>query len=216
MREKVLQQIAEKKIIAIVRGIEPEKILKLAQALLDGGINMIEVTFNQRNPERFSDTTTAIAAIVQHFGDQILVGAGTVMTPEQVQMAADAGAKYIISPDTNVEVIKKTRELNLVSLPGAFTPTEMVLAHNCGADYVKAFPAGNFGPEYIKAVKAPLSHIKLLGVGGINAQNIPAFLKAGCEGFGIGGNLVNKTWIDNEEFEKITECAREYCRAVGR
>ena len=214
MRDTIINLIQEKKIIAIVRGIEAEVCLKVSEALLDGGISLIEVTFDQRSDEGISNTLKAIESLDKTFGNDLYVGAGTVLNEEQVQLAAKCGAKYIISPDTKEAVIKETIKLGMVSMPGALTPTEIAYAHDCGADFVKIFPAGNLGPGYIKAVRSPLAHIKLLGVGGINAENIPEFLKAGCCGFGVGGNLVNAKWIAEGRYDLITECAKEMC-AVG-
>lgn len=215
MRDIVISKIAETKLIAIVRGIaDKELCLKVVRAIFEGGIGLIEVTFNQSEPHNFSHTTDAISAICKEFGDKVCVGAGTVLTPQQVKMAAEAGAKYIISPSADCRVIQKTRELGLVSIPGVVTPTEIAMAMDAGADFCKLFPAGNFGCEYIKAIKAPLSHVKILAVGGINAENIPQFLASGCDGFGIGSNLVNLKWAKAGEYEKITQVARSLCDAV--
>ncbi|MFV0400075.1 MAG: bifunctional 4-hydroxy-2-oxoglutarate aldolase/2-dehydro-3-deoxy-phosphogluconate aldolase [Oscillospiraceae bacterium] len=214
MREKVMQRTEQDKLIAIVRGMEERLILPLCEALHKGGIRMIEVTFNQAKPESFSSTAAAIRSIVDTFKGEVYAGAGTVITPEQLKLAADAGAMYIISPNTDPEIIRGTRELGLVSMPGAMTPSECMVAHNAGADYVKLFPLGNLGPGYLKALKAPLSHLKFLGVGGINDQNIPEYLAAGAKGFGVGGNLVNKEWIESGQFDKITELAKRYVEVV--
>ena len=215
MRETVIKTILSKKLIAIVRGLDEEKMIPLAKALCDGKINMIEVTFNQADPASFSSTANAIRAISKQFGSAILAGAGTVCTKEQLELAADAGALYIITPNTNPELIAEVRKMGLVSIPGAFTPSECMIAHNAGADFVKLFPIGNLGPEYLKAVRAPLSHIRFLGVGGINENNVKDYLAAGALGFGVGGNLVNKDWIAAGEFDKITALARKYVEAVS-
>lgn len=207
MKEKVIQNVLDKKIIAIIRGMEPEICLKLAEAFYAGGINMIEVTFNQAKPDEFCKTVEAIRSIREKFQDRVLVGAGTVITMEQLQMAADAGAQYIISPSVDVEIIKKTVELGLVSMPGALTPSEIVTAYNAGASFVKVFPIGDLGSAYLKALKAPLSHIPLLAVGGVNPDNIAEFMKAGAVGAGVGGNLTNKNWIAAGQYDKITEVA---------
>ena len=208
MREQIISMTLEKKIIAIVRGIEPETGLKAAQALYEGGIRMMEVTFDQKNPTKWQDTTALISAIDRHFEGRVAVGAGTVTTPELVKLAADAGAKYIISPDAKEPVIRLTREMGLVSMPGALTPTEITNAYDWGADFVKLFPLGSLGVDYLKAIRAPLSHIPLLAVGGVNTENVLQYLDAGCVGAGIGGNLVNAQYIRNGEFEKLTETAR--------
>ena len=214
MTEQIISLTREKKIIAIVRGIAPEQGLQTAQALYDGGIRMIEVTFDQKNPNNWKNTTDMIRAIDAHFGGKVAVGAGTVTTPELVELAAAAGAKYIISPDANEDVIRRTVELHLVSIPGVMTPTEIMAAHRAGADFVKLFPAGSLGAGYLKAIKAPISHIDMLVVGGIDEKNIADFLKVGAAGAGIGGNLVNKAWVEAGQFEKITEIARQLVAAA--
>jgi len=216
MREAITQEILDKKIIAIVRGLPEPQAVPLAGALLAGGVSLIEVTFNQAAPETFTQTASAIAAIRNAYGDKMRVGAGTVMTTEQLRMAHDAGAGFIISPNVDEAVISETRALGLVSLPGCMTPTECAAAHAYGADFIKVFPAGVLGPGYIKALIAPLSHLRFLAVGGVDCANIPAFLRAGALGFGVGGNLVNKEWIAAGRFDLITQAAGEYVRAAAQ
>ena len=193
MRENVIETIKKEKLIAIVRGIAPEKCLKVAGALYAGGFRLVEITFDQKNPESWATTAAAIKAVSEAYSGTMEVG---------------AGAKYIISPDTNIDVIKRTRELGLVSMPGALTPTEILTAYNNGADFVKLFPIANLGPAYVKAVRAPISHVPMMAVGGVNETNLREYLDLGMCGAGIGGNLVNKKWVENGEFEKITEVAR--------
>ncbi len=215
MRERVIKEILEKKIIAIVRGVDEQQALAIAKALYEGGITMVEVTFNQKNPDQFINTANAIRSINAELGDKMLVGAGTVTSVELVEMAAEAGAKYIISPDADVEVIKKTRELGLVSLPGAYTPTEAKQAYNAGADMIKLFPCVGDAPAYLKAICAPLNHIPFMAVGGVNADNAADFLKAGAVGVGVGGSLVNKKWADAGEYWRITEEAKKFIKNIG-
>lgn len=216
MRSEIIKKIEEEKVIAIVRGIDPEKSIGVAKALYEGGIRLIEVTFAHNKPETFKDTKNSIEEISKMFDGKIEVGAGTVLMPEQVDMAVEAGAKYIISPDVNADVIKRTLERGLVSLPGALTPSEIVKAHNLGADFVKVFPASSLGAGYFKAVKAPLSHIKLLAVGGINEDNAADYLSAGAVGLGVGGNLVNAKHIENGEYSKLTETANKLMYAINQ
>lgn len=210
-----LQWVKNRKIIAIVRGVLSEHIMRLANALYERGIDLIEVTFNQAKPETWKETADAIRTLEMKMAGKMLVGAGTVITDEQLQIAIDAGAKYVVTPNTNPELIGKVKAAGLCSFPGAFTPSEIVIAHQAGADAVKVFPAGNLGPSYIKAIKAPLSHIPLIAVGGVNEKNIADFIRAGCCSVGVGGNLVNKEWIANGEWDKITSLATEFRRAVG-
>ena len=214
MRDQVIQAIETEKVIAIVRGVSPDQCMRVADALYAGGIRLMEVTFDQKNPASFRTTADAIAAIGKAYEGRMLVGAGTVTTTELVELTAEAGGKYVISPDVNVDVIRRTRELGMVSLPGAMTPTEVMTAHRAGADFVKLFPAGNLGTAYVKAVRAPISHVKLLAVGGINEDNVADFVRAGMVGAGVGGNLANKKWIEAGDFDKITETARKLLEAV--
>jgi len=210
-----MEWVLARKVIAIVRGFSPEPMLGLADALYAGGIDLMEITFDQAKPETWKDTALAIKAIRCHMEGKMLVGAGTVLTQEQLKMAADAGAKYIITPNTNPALIRKVKDMGLVALPGAMTPSEIQAAYEAGADAVKLFPAGNLGPTYVKAVRAPLSHIPLLGVGGITEKNAADFLSAGCCGLGVGGNLVNKEWILAGQWSQITELAAEYRKVAG-
>lgn len=194
-------------IIAIIRGFEPDVCLRLAEAYAKGGINMVEVTFNQKAPETWKDTAAAIRSIKDHFAGVVKVGAGTVLTEEQLRICEDAGGEYMVTPNVNTALIRKCAADGLMAMPGAMTPTEAVEAYDAGATYVKLFPAGILGPDYVKAVKAPLSHIPFLAVGGIGPDNIGDFMKAGCVGAGVGGNLTNREWISDGEWDKITATA---------
>jgi len=215
MREAILQQILDQKLIAIVRGLAGEQIVPLARALLAGGISLIEVTFDQADPASFMRTAQAISAIREACGEAVSPGAGTVMTTQQLRMARDAGAGFIISPNADAAVIAETRAMGLVSLPGCMTPTECAAAHSCGADFIKIFPAGVLGPDYIRALKAPLCHLRFLAVGGVDVSNIPEFLRAGAVGFGVGGSLVDQKLIAAGRFSEITELAGAYVKACG-
>lgn len=211
---EIMERVRGGRIIAIVRGLGVWHIQGLAGALLEGGISMLEITFDQTRPESWNETAESIKCISEKFGGCVLVGAGTVMTISQLEMARKAGAGYIISPDVNTEIIRETKKRGLISFPGALTPTECVAAYNAGADAVKVFPAGRLGADYIKAIRAPLSHIPMLAVGGVSEKNAAEFIKAGCIGVGVGGLLVNREWAVNGEYEKITALAREYVKAV--
>ena len=209
MRENVIKTIEERKIIAIIRGLTPDAAVNTAKAFAAGGIRLIEVTFNQAKPESFADTAKSIAAIKREC-EGVLVGAGTVLSCEQVDIAKNAGAEFIISPDVDETVIRHTVACGLVSLPGAYTATEIKRAHEAGADFVKVFPCLENATAYIKAIRAPLSHIKLLAVGGVTLENAADFLAAGCCGVGVGSSLVNKEYIKNGEFSKLTDLAKAF------
>lgn len=209
-----LEYVQQRKIVAIVRGLKPEYIVRLGHAFEEGGIGLMEVTYDQKAPETWKNTAAAIEAVEKEFGDRVLVGAGTVITPEQVSMTYNAGGHYLVTPTTQPEIIRMGKALGMGLYPGAFSPSEILEAWNAGADAVKVFPAGSLGPGYIKAVRAPLGHIPLMAVGGINEKNAAEYMKAGCVGIGAGGNLVNREWIENGEWDKVTALAREFMKAV--
>ena len=209
-----LEYVQQRKIVAIVRGLKPEYIVRLGHAFEEGGIGLMEVTYDQQAPETWKNTAAAIEAVEKEFGDRVLVGAGTVITPEQVSMTYNAGGHYLVTPTTQPEIIRMGKALGMGLYPGAFSPSEILEAWNAGADAVKVFPAGSLGPGYIKAVRAPLGHIPLMAVGGVNEKNAAEYMKAGCVGIGAGGNLVNREWIENGEWDKVTALAREFMKAV--
>ena len=201
------QRILQDKIIVIARGLDQKNLVDFADAVLLGGIDFIEITVDQKSENQ---TFESIALLKEKFGDKLCVGAGTVLTENQVIAAQKSGAQYIISPNVNPRVIQKTKELGMLSIPGAFTPTEICAAYDSGADLVKIFPASLGGPDYIKTVSQPLSHIPLIVMGGITPNLIKDYLAAGASGFGIGGGIVNKEYIVRGEYHKITAAAKEY------
>lgn len=214
-KAEVCKEVYEKKIIAILRGIDPGKVVQVANALYAGGITMLEVTFNPKEKEsQYQSTVTSISRICQECGEQLIVGAGTVLTPEMVVYAHNAGAKFVITPTVSEEVIRLASSLGMMTMPGAYSATEINEAYEYGADFVKVFPASEAGPAYFKAIRGPLGHIPLTAVGGVNEDNAADFLKAGAVGLGIGGNLVDKKLIDSGDFNGITEIARRYVSKI--
>lgn len=212
--EKVIAAVEKEKLVAIVRGVKKEQLLPLAEAMYTGGIRLLEITYSANGSVSDEETAENIKMLSDAFDGRMFIGAGTVIKESQVELTAKAGGKFIISPDTNIDVIKLTKKLGLISMPGAFTPTEIQTAHNAGADFVKLFPAVNCGPDYFKAVSAPLSHVKLLAVGGIDCDNMADYLKVGVKGFGIGSNIINKKMLDNGDFEGLAKLAEKYVAAV--
>lgn len=215
MLKKIKETILDKKIIVIVRGVQSEKLIPLAEAMYDGGIRLLEITYSADGSVSDEDTAANIKALADHFGDRMYIGAGTVLTEKQVKLTKEAGGCFIISPDTNSDVIRKTKELDMVSMPGALTPTEIQEAHISGADFVKLFPITNMGVDYVKAVKAPLSHIKLLAVGGITENNMKEYIKAGVSGFGVGSNIIDKKMLAEEDYSGITALAEKYVNILA-
>ena len=216
MRNNVINSVLENKIIVIVRGLEKEKLIPFAEAVYEGGIRLLEITYSADGKISDEETAENIKMLSEHFEGRMFIGAGTVLNEKQVVLTKNAGGKFIISPDTNPAVIKKARELELVSMPGALTPTEIQLAHLSGADFVKLFPISSLGVEYVKAVKAPLSHIKLLAVGGVNTENMADYLKVGACGFGLGSNIVDKKSIAANDWQGITALAKKYVDIVSK
>lgn len=216
MKNKVINSILENKIVVIVRGVEKEKLIPLAEAMYAGGIRLLEITYSATNTPSAEETAECIRALAGHFEGRMFIGAGTVLNENQVELTKAAGGKFIISPDVNEAVIKKSVELGLVSMPGALTPSEITTANRAGADFVKLFPVTTLGLDYVKAITAPLSHVKLVAVGGINDGNMKDYLNAGVCGFGIGANIVDKKLIAANDFPAITELAKKFVKACNQ
>ncbi|MCI1773646.1 MAG: bifunctional 4-hydroxy-2-oxoglutarate aldolase/2-dehydro-3-deoxy-phosphogluconate aldolase [Paenibacillus lautus] len=203
-----MSSILDNKIIAIIRGANSKDVLNMAKALHEGGVNILEITMNSPN------ALSVIEEVSVELGDRVVVGAGTVLDSETARAAILAGAKFILSPTVDVETIKMAKRYGAVSIPGAFTPTEILSAYENGGDIIKVFPA-TLGPSFIKDIRGPLPQIPLLPTGGIDLNNIQAFMKAGAVGCGIGSALVNtQLEITDEYFVQLTEKARQFASAV--
>ena len=207
-RNEIIKDIEENKIIVIMRGFSCEQLISAVDAMEKGGVKLVEVTFDQSGATSDSTTAEYIRTLKENFRGKVRIGAGTVMTEEQVELAYNAGAEFIISPDSYDAVIKKTRELGMVSIPGALTPTEAANAHRAGADFVKLFPNSEVKASYLKALTAPLSHIKFLAVGGVNHENMTEYFKAGAKGIGVATAIADKKAIAAGNYEEITRLAR--------
>jgi 2-dehydro-3-deoxyphosphogluconate aldolase / (4S)-4-hydroxy-2-oxoglutarate aldolase len=182
--EKTLALILEHRIVAILRGCDPSQVLPIAEALYAGGIRLLEITLN--SPGAFE----AIEAAAATLGDRMVIGAGTVLEAAEATGAIAAGAKFILSPSLDAAVIRRTIDLGAVSIPGAFTPTEILDAWRKGAHLVKVFPA-SIGPAWFRDIRGPLPQIPLMATGGVSVSNIRDFDKAGAVAFGIGSALVS-------------------------
>lgn len=213
MESSLVKAIEDAGVISILRGIRRDVILNVADALYRGGITFMEVTFDHKTMD-FKKTMDAISALRKEFDGRMHIGAGTVTTVDLVKAAYESGAEYIISPDTNTDVINETKRLGLISIPGAFTASEILKAHYAGADFVKVFPAGSLPPSYIKALRGPIPQVKLLAVGGIDSGNVGEYIKAGCVGAGVGGKLANIKTIEEGRFDLLKEAAEDLIKAV--
>ncbi len=214
MRNAIIEAIEKEKIIVVVRDVERECIIPLAQAMYDGGIRLLELTYSANGKTSDQDNAANIEMLAKYFEGRMHIGAGTVLTEAQVELTHKAGGGFIISPDTFGDVIKRTRELGMVSIPGALTPTEIREAVRCGADFIKLFPVTNLGTDYIKAIRAPLSDVKLLAVGGINESNMCSYLETGISGIGVGSNIVDKKLIQSGDYNGIVKLARVYTEKI--
>ena len=207
-RHDDLQRVLRSGIVAIIRASSGDQLVKVAQALFEGGIDVIEVTFTTPG------VIDVISAVRKEFGDKILLGAGTVLDPETARAALLAGAEFIVSPCVNVEVIKLAHRYDKLVMPGAYTPTEIVTAWEAGADVVKLFPADIGGAPYLKALKGPLPQVRIMPTGGVNQQTLRDFVKAGACAVGLGSQLVEKDALERGNFGRITELAKEYTQLL--
>ena len=205
----VLSRILTNKIIAIIRGAEPGDVLQIADALKQGGVNILEVTLNSAN------ALSIIGELVKKIGDEMMIGAGTVLDAKTAKGVIELGAKFIVSPNVDVQTIQATKINGAVSIPGAFTATEIVNAYSSGGDIIKIFPASS--AEYIKVLRGPLSHIPMMPTGGITLENISEFKKAGAAALGIGTSLVDtKQKMTKEYLKQVSENAMKFVEAISQ
>ena len=195
-------------IVAIIRANSSVELIEVVAAIKEGGVDVIEVTMTTPG------ALQVISDVSDKYGDEVLVGVGSVLDAETARVAMLAGAKFIVSPVTKPDIIEICNRYGAVVMPGAFTPTEILAAWESGADYVKVFPSSGVGPAYIKAVKAPLPHIPLVPTGGVSVENAGEFIKAGATVLGVGGSLVSSQVIADGQFHLLTETARKFVAAV--
>ncbi|WP_026580952.1 bifunctional 4-hydroxy-2-oxoglutarate aldolase/2-dehydro-3-deoxy-phosphogluconate aldolase [Bacillus sp. J33] len=199
-----LEELKKRKIVAVIRGARPEQILPIARALQAGGISTFEITVE--TPK----VCKLIEKVKEEFGNEVIVGAGTVLDPETACAVIMSGAEFIFSPTVNAETIKMAKRYGVLSIPGALTPTEILTAYEQGGDIIKVFPADVMGVSYFKSLQGPLPHIPLMPTGGIGAGNIQDYLKAGAVAAGVGSSLVNaKNLNSDEDYLTLTEKAKQ-------
>jgi 2-dehydro-3-deoxyphosphogluconate aldolase/(4S)-4-hydroxy-2-oxoglutarate aldolase len=203
-----LQRVLTSGIVAIIRAPDGSLLVDVAEALVAGGVDVLEVTFTVPQAHRVLEQVAA------RLGDRVLLGAGTVLDTETARIALLAGAQFIVSPVVNTEVIQLCRRYDKLVMPGALTPTEILTAWQAGADIVKVFPSDITGPAYLKAVHGPLPQIRLMPTGGVNLQTAADFLKAGACALGIGSSLVEPAAVAAGDFERIRTLAAQYVKIV--
>ena len=208
------ETVRKNKVIAIVRGYGAEVCYRLAEAYARGGIRMMELPLDQTDGRRREEICATLDGLVRRFGGTLSLGAGTVLTQKQLVAAKAAGVGYVVMPHVDADLIAAADAHGLGVLPGAYTPTDIVAAWKGGAGIVKLFPAVSLGAAYVKSVLAPLRHIPLVAVGGLQPADVPGFLAAGCVGVGVGADLVNKEWIAAGAFSRIEAAAKAFVDAA--
>ena len=201
-RADVVRWIERDRAVAVVRTDEPDKLVEIAQALQVGGVVCFEVTMTVPN------AIEGIRAVTEAMRGSVLVGAGSVTDAETAQQAIEAGARYVVSPVFKREVVEAAHALDAAAMPGCFTPTEILAAHEAGADVVKVFPAGSLGPGFIKGVLAPLPFLKLMPTGGVSLDNAAEWLRAGAVAVGVGSALVEADAVAAGDWRRLTENAK--------
>jgi 2-dehydro-3-deoxyphosphogluconate aldolase/(4S)-4-hydroxy-2-oxoglutarate aldolase len=209
-RNHDLQRVLDSGIVAVVRSTDSKPLVAAAEALVVGGVTVMEVTFTVPN------ALDVIRQVRAALGDRILLGAGTVLDPETARAAILAGAEFIVSPTLNLDVIRLCRRYDKLVMPGAFTPTEILTAWEAGADIVKVFPADVVGPAFFKALRAPLPQIRVMPTGGVDLNTAAEFLKAGACCLGVGGQLVDAKAMAAGNFDRIRELARQFVDIVKK
>jgi 2-dehydro-3-deoxyphosphogluconate aldolase/(4S)-4-hydroxy-2-oxoglutarate aldolase len=204
----LLQTLSAEKIIAIVRGISPSAADQAADAMLSGGIRILEVTTNTEG------ASAMVSRWREKYAGQMHIGMGTVLNLDMAKEAVAAGSEFLISPNLDEAVVAYALEKGIDIWPGVMTPTEIVRAWNAGAKAVKVFPMGSLGLSYLKEIRAPLDHIPMIATGGVNLDNIGDFLRAGAIGVGLGSNLLDKALIREGRFEDLTQLAAKYVNAA--
>jgi len=207
-KQEVLQKILSIGIVPVVRIADGSQVLDAAEALIAGGISIMEVTMSSTRPFEIIQNLKA------RYGDKLLVGLGSVLNDQVAKQGIDAGAEFIVSPIFDDSVLKVAQKHEKASILGSLTPTEIQRSFAAGVDVVKVFPATKFGPGYFKDILAPMPHLKLTPTGGVDLTNVAAFIKNGAVCVGVGTALLQTELIANSKWEALSDLARKYCQEV--
>ncbi len=207
-RSEVVSMLADPGIIAVVRAQRPDQVIPMSQALIAGGVVAIEITMTTPN------AIDAIREACELTGDRALFGVGTVLDVDTCRAALAAGAEFVVTPICRTELIAIAHAAGRPIMIGAYTPTEAQLAHEAGADFIKIFPADTLGPGYMKNIRAPLPHLRIVPTGGVDVQNVGDFLKAGCVAVGVGSSLVSAKILREADWPALTRKAAEFVEAA--
>lgn len=203
-REEVIGRIRQSGLIAIMRHTDAKKAIETAEALRSAEVEVVEVTLNT------AGALEMLRALASHFGHQLVIGAGTVLSADAASQAVEAGARLIVSPHLDDAIVRFAVDHGIAVVPGAFTPTEILRAWTTGASLVKVFPAGPVGPRYLRDVLAPLSDVPLVPTGGVNLDNAADFIRAGAVALGLGSALVDPRLVASGRFDQLAEIARAF------
>ena len=209
-KQNTLDRIRELGLLAVLRGPSPELTLKMVEALVNGGVFGIEITYSTPN------ATDVVRSLAKQFGDDILLGMGTLTVPEQAAEAQAAGARFIVSPHCEDQLARAMVDSGLAAMIGAFTPSEVVQAHQLGSDVVKLFPGSQGGPKYMKALRGPFPDIPMMPTGGVSADNVGEWFVAGAYAVGAGSALCPRTWAEEGRFDDITQRAQAFVEGVQK
>lgn len=208
-RSEIAGRIVELGIVAVVRTPSFELVKSVCEALVAGGVIALEVTLTVPN------ALQALRDVNAQFCERVLLGAGTILDAVQCEAAIDAGAQYVISPVTKAEIVHAAHARGKPVMLGAYTPTEAQTAHEAGADFIKLFPADKLGPGYVRNLRAPLPHLRIVPTGGVDLQTAPEFLKAGCAALGVGSSLISAEILNTQNWAELTRLAGEFVRVVS-
>ena len=208
-KDDIIRKLINPGIIAVVRARSFEQVRPLSEALVAGGVTAIEITMTTPN------AIEAIREMSAHFGDHALIGVGTVIDKDTCHAAITAGAEFVVSPITRPELIEIAHSAERPIMLGAYTPTEAQLAHESGSDFVKIFPADGLGAKYIKGIRAPLPHLRVVPTGGVNLDTATDFLNAGCAALGVGSSLLTNPILTDNRWDDLTELASKYVAIIN-
>ncbi len=207
-RQDRVQRIIEAAIIAVVRSPRRDLVVPLSEALVAGGVTLIEVTTTT------PDALNAIRDARTALGDSAMIGVGTVLENITCRGALDAGAEFVVSPILRAGMVPVCHAADVPVMLGAYTPTEAQMAYEAGSDFVKLFPAEGLGPGFVKALRAPLPHLRIVPTGGVDAGNAADFIRAGCAALGAGSSLVSSEILKNQDWAELTRRAAAFMAAV--
>lgn len=203
-----LARVLNSGLVAIIRAPSGDQLAEVAEALLAGGVDVLEITFTVPQAHQ------VLERVASRVGNKVLLGAGTVLDTETARIALLSGAQFLVSPTVNLEVIEMCRRYDKLIMPGAFTPTEILAAWQAGADIVKVFPSDVTGPKYLSALRGPLPQVRLMPTGGVNLETATSFLKAGACALGVGGSLVEAKALAERDLGRIESLAKQYVQLI--